>query len=358
VRVEIFHDDTLLPPGSVCKTDGSPYRVFTPFWKRARELIGFTDPSLLLQPAPQRKTNAIEADPACIARLGLLDHNGWHQKLHAYWQPGEQKAYHRLEEFLAGPIHEYDTQRDMPSIDGTSRLSAPLHFGEISVNRVYARCTETLRDPDFEARHRSSVQRYLTEIGWREFARHVLHANPDSPDTSLDERFESPVVWEKDDRALSDWQHGQTGVPLVDAGMRQLWETGWMHNRVRMVCASFLVKNLGIHWRNGAQWFWDTLVDADLANNTLGWQWVAGCGTDAAPYYRVFNPELQAQRYDNRRVYIDHWLDGRTVVRPIVDLKSSRQRALQRYSKLKATHHTGLPLPGHDKSQARKRESK
>jgi deoxyribodipyrimidine photo-lyase len=180
------------------------------------------------------------------------------------------------------------------------------------------------------AAERSSVECLLSELGWREFAYQVLWNYPQTSRESMNPRFHDDF-WKEDTEALHAWQHGSTGIDLVDAGMRELWETGWMHNRVRMVTASFLTKNLGLHWLHGALWFWDTLVDADLASNTLGWQWVAGCGVDAAPYYRIFNPLRQAKKFDSSGIYIDRWIAGRTCSPGLVDLEASRREALERY---------------------------
>jgi deoxyribodipyrimidine photo-lyase len=330
----VFPDDTLVSPSSITKDDGSYYRVFTPFWKRARELLLAGGPQGRLLEAPQPASDPVDYDTNAVTQLGLLDTIAWHEKLHDHWQPGELAASQRMEQFFATIVADYSSSRDIPGVDGTSQLSAALHFGEISAMRVFSRSQEELllqasRDTN------DSLLRFQAELGWREFSRYVLMANPTSTDRSLDERFESDAAWEKGTDYLERWQQAQTGVPLVDAGMRQLWETGWMHNRVRMICASFLTKNLGVHWLQGARWFWDTLVDADLASNTLGWQWVAGCGTDAAPYYRIFNPEVQQKKFDPDGEYVSHWLRDHDNALPIVDLKISRARALERYEAIR-----------------------
>ena len=240
----------------------------------------------------------------------------------------------------------------MPS---TSRLSPHLHFGELSPRQILATLHETAG---------GRAEAFVRELGWREFAHHLLYHFPHTTDEPLDERFRF-YPWQHATKDLHAWQRGRTGIPLVDAGMRELWHTGWMHNRVRMVVASFLTKNLRIAWQEGTRWFWDTLVDADLANNTLGWQWTAGCGADAAPYFRVFNPVLQAEKFDPQGAYVRHWVPelaqlpdqwlnepwhapaavldeagvelGRTYPRPIVDLKSSRENALDGYKSLQST---------------------
>ncbi len=331
----VFPDDCLIMPEQAYKKDGSAYRVFTPFWRSLQERLETQPLQARLSPLPSGSRQPIACSTADLDVLQLLPEHPWHLKLHAHWQPGEVSAQRLLETFLEIKCAQYETHRDYPAIDGTSRLSPALHFGEISVVRVYAACREAgMFEPDENTR--SGIRRFLSEIGWREFARHMLHAFPQTAENSLNARFDQDAAWEPDpgDRLLYAWQHGETGIALVDAGMRELWQTGWMHNRVRMIVASFLTKNLGIHWREGARWFRDTLVDADLASNTLGWQWVAGCGTDAAPYFRVFNPDTQARKFDPEGRYISRWLANRLQAPPIVDLKASRARALDRYQRV------------------------
>ena len=332
VSVEISPDDTLLLPQQALKSDGTPYKVFTPFWRNVQQKLQYVDFSSRLSAAPKTISKPVETNLHSIESLQLLDKHDWHSKLHQHWNPGEQNALKLFSVFIANGLSSYETARDIPAESGTSSISAALHFGEISVARIYDYCRSLLLH---ETNHETvqSIKRFMAEIGWREFSRHLLHAFPDSHSMSLNRRFEQPEAWElkQSDQILHRWQQGETGVPLVDAGMRQLWQTGWMHNRVRMVVASFLTKNLGIHWLNGARWFWDTLVDADLASNTMGWQWVAGCGADAAPYFRVFNPELQAKKFDPQGKYIQQWLGDEILTPTLVDLKISRERALERY---------------------------
>jgi len=333
LTVRTFEDDCLIMPEQLRKQEGNPYRVFTPFWRRARSLIDIeTLHQRRLGGSPAPIGRVVEADAETVDGLGLLQGHAWHGKLHRHWKPGEAMALENLRAFIESPITDYEIHRDRPDIAGTSRLSPALHFGEVSVARVFALCEQALVF-ERQERARAGIQCFLSEIGWREFARHVLHAFPQTVDHSLDERFERKGAWREDPagRLLHAWQRGETGIALVDAGMRQLWETGWMHNRVRMVAASFLTKNMGIHWREGARWFWDTLVDADLPSNTLGWQWVAGCGTDAAPYFRIFNPDTQASKFDPQQRYRWQWLGDEAPHSPIVDLKRSRAEALDRY---------------------------
>ncbi len=337
VDFQLFADDCLLPPESVHKQNGEPYRVFTPFWRRCVELLSANGVADRLSPSPEAHADRIAADDQEVARLELLDAHPWHEKLGRHWRPGETEASALLQTFLQSVVPDYDLGRDFPARPATSRLSAALHFGEISAARIYDECQLMLAH-ETDANAGKSIRRFLSELGWREFARHVLQVFPESVEKSLNPGFDLPQVWEPDadQTRLRAWQTGRTGIPLVDAGMRELWETGWMHNRVRMVVASFLTKNLGVHWREGANWFCDTLVDADLASNTLGWQWVAGCGVDAAPYYRIFNPELQAKKFDPEQKYIRRWSGDDYQVPPIVDLKQSRVRALERYKTISA----------------------
>jgi deoxyribodipyrimidine photo-lyase len=207
-----------------------------------------------------------------------------------------------------------------------------LHFGEITPQQLFISLQPLLHgdEPDI---NKSSIETFIKQLLWREFAHHVLWHFPHTHNQPMDSRYQNSF-WEKDEALLQQWQQGRTGIPIIDAGMRQLWQTGWMHNRVRMVCSSFLAKNLGLHWLEGARWFWDTLLDADLANNSMGWQWVAGCGVDAAPYYRIFNPLTQSKRFDPDNRYTQQWLDTDAYTAdatPLVDLSSSREAALQRF---------------------------
>jgi deoxyribodipyrimidine photo-lyase len=252
----------------------------------------------------------------------------WDRSFWTHWSPGEDGARAALQAFVA-KVSDYPDARDLPAIDGTSSLSPHLHFGEVSIQRVYATIAQC--DAPKEARIA-----YLRQLFWREFAHHLLHHFPRTTDHNLDPRFDDFDWAPIDATQLDAWKTGNTGIPIVDAGMRQLWQTGWMHNRVRMLVASLLTKHLRVHWIEGARWFWDTLVDADLANNTLGWQWVAGTGADAAPYFRIFNPVLQAKRFDPDGAYVRRWVpevDSKGYPLPIVDLAGAREKALVAYSR-------------------------
>jgi deoxyribodipyrimidine photo-lyase len=229
-------------------------------------------------------------------------------------------------------ITYYDTGRDIPSIEATSRLSPYLHFGEITPRQI-SRMIWPLLEGQRDSKTAQSAEVFLKQLVWREFAHNVLWHFPETATQPMDKRYKKSF-WRTSKADYVAWTRGETGVPIIDAGMKQLWETGWMHNRVRMIVSSFLTKNLGLNWLQGANWFWDTLVDADLANNSMGWQWVAGCGVDAAPYYRVFNPNTKTKRFDTRFKYINTWLPEHNELdypQPMIDLASSREQALDRY---------------------------
>ena len=297
------HNAALLrEPWDMLTSTGGPYKVFSAFWRRS--LPGLDDMKPLptperLRPLPETQ----ELHGLTVPDLGLLPRIPWDQGLYEHWQPGETAALSQAGRFITGALAVYAERRDLPGQTGTSGLSAHLHFGEIGPRRLLAMIAE--RNGSVTA---PAAAVFLSEIGWREFAHHLLYHFPHTTTEPLDPRFvRFPWRTEHTATLLTAWQQGQTGVPLVDAGMRELWHTGWMHNRVRMVVASYLTKNLRLPWQAGVAWFWDTLVDADLAANTLGWQWTAGCGADAAPYFRVFNPVRQGERFDPKGDYVRHW---------------------------------------------------
>ena len=307
---------------------GGPYRVFTPYWRACL-------PRLDEQPtpiaAPVRIAGIAGLASLPLAALALRPTIRWDSGLEAAWTPGEDGAQARLETFCKRGLGGYADGRDRPDLEGVSRLSPHLHFGEIGPRQCLAAVRAQVQQRGGDAR---GAESFLRELGWREFARHVLHHHPHTTTQPLDPRF-AGFEWNDDPGLLQAWQRGHTGYPLVDAGMRELWTTGFMHNRVRMVVASLLTKNLRQHWLHGARWFWDTLVDADLASNTLGWQWVAGCGADAAPYFRIFNPDLQAARHDPDGAYRRRWLSGPPPLATVVDFRESRAAALDAYARLK-----------------------
>lgn len=340
VAVRTFQAALLHDPPILGKS-GNPLQVFTPFWRTAQTL----GPPRAPLPAPKRidGVHGLPSDDLASWKLEP-EQPDWAAGMRESWTRGETGAQERLAEFLDKELAGYATQRDRPDLPGTSRLSPYLRFGEISPFQIWhaaqiaAGCGRGLRP------RAADLEKFLSEIGWREFAYHLLHQYPDLATRNIDRRFDR-FPWRTDNKALRAWQRGQTGYPMVDAGMRQLWQTGWMHNRVRMVVASFLVKHLMIDWRAGEQWFWNTLVDADAANNPAGWQWVAGCGADAAPYFRVFNPAIQAEKFDPKGAYVDTFVpeaaDGGTLFgtaypAPIVEHRAARERALKAFSGLKS----------------------
>ncbi|TKS54053.1 deoxyribodipyrimidine photo-lyase [Luteimonas yindakuii] len=308
LRAESFNGSLLFEPWEVETAQGDPYRVFTPFWKRARGQ--WRTPRLWQAPDHFEAPEDDDAVPHGVPLEGLhlAPRRGWDHGCWERFTPGEEGAEDALSRFLQASLADYPRARDLPAVEGTSRLSPHLHFGEISVVRV--------AQAVIDAGMGEAGDVCLAQLGWREFAHHLLHHYPHTVDADLDPRF-ADFPWARPQHGvLAAWQRGRTGVPIVDAGMRELWQTGWMHNRVRMLAASYLTKHLRVHWRHGARWFWDTLVDADLANNTMGWQWVAGTGADAAPYFRVFNPVLQARRFDPDAAYISRWIPELDVLPP------------------------------------------
>ncbi len=284
----------LTDAGDVQTKGGSAFRVFTPFFKAAEPT--WRPRSL---PAPDRVPAAPLPETMARYRARIdAPTPTWDAGFWEMWTPGEAGAHARLDAFIDHHLRDYARQRDLPAVDATSRLSPHLHFGEIAPAAILSRIAGDTSE---------GARKLVAELAWREFAYYVLQHWPQTVTSNFDARFDG-MRWRDDPAALAAWQRGMTGVPLVDAGMRQLWHTGWMHNRVRMVVASYLTKHLGIDWREGARWFRYTLVDADLASNTLGWQWVAGSGVDAAPYYRIFNPVLQSRKFDPAGDYLRQWL--------------------------------------------------
>jgi deoxyribodipyrimidine photo-lyase len=327
VEVRSFGANLLFEPWTVRTGAGGPYSVFTPFWNACLSL-----PS---PRAPLAEPRALDGAPLSGDALDDWDllptHPDWAAGLRDAWQPGEVAARRRLREFLTDDLGQYDRARDEPSAGVTSRLSPRLRWGELSPHTVWA---ETL-DAAGTGAHAASAHRFLSELGWREFAWHTLFHFPDLATRNWRAAFDAFPWPPLKPEHLEGWQHGETGVPLVDAGMRELWTTGYMHNRVRMVTASYLVKNLAIDWRLGEEWFWDTLVDADAANNAFNWQWVAGSGADAAPYFRIFNPERQAAKFDAQGLYVAQWAPDSAAREPIVDFATTRRAALDAYEHVK-----------------------
>lgn len=329
ITVTSFAASLLYEPWKITSGSGEPYRVFTPFW---RACLASGDPRPPL-PAPA-SLDGLTVDGDDLTDWALLPTRpDWAGGLREVWTPGSQGAHDRLEQFVEHALPIYH-RRDEPSIDATSRLSPHLRFGELSPHQIWARVHARVA-PE-AAKNRA---KFLSEIGWREFSYSILFNAPDLATVNVRRDFDAFPWGDPLTTELEAWQQGRTGIPLVDAGMRQLWATGWMHNRVRMVVASLLTKNMLIDWRLGEQWFWNTLVDADEANNAASWQWVAGSGADAAPYFRVFNPALQAERFDPDGAYVRRWvpeIDGPEYATPIVDLAASRREALEAYEAVKA----------------------
>ena len=357
VNVQEFGGDLLAAPQSVRTKENRGLRVFTPFWRRIQAMGAPSDPL----PAPRQLRTGPDLTSESVESLGLEPKRpDWAGGLRESWTPGESAAQKRLKHFLRAGLAGYTGARDRPDREGTSGLSPHLRFGEISPRQIW-------HAAHFAAAERPALagdaDKFLSELGWREFCRHLLFDVPDLDTRGLQPTFDA-FPWRHDAAALSAWQRGQTGYPIVDAGMRQLWHTGAMHNRVRMVVASFLVKHLLIDWREGEKWFWDTLVDADAGSNPANWQWVAGCGADAAPYFRVFNPVLQGEKFDPDGSYVKRWVPelaqlpkkfvhqpweatpielagagitlGTTYPHPIVEHRKGRERALKAYEKTRA----------------------
>lgn len=337
VAVHSSQSALLREPWELRTGSGGPYQVFTPYWRCFLRDLAVAAPqsSPATLPAPVQWPDALP-----LEALQLLPRLRWYDSLTAHWTPGEAAARERLLNFGRGGLADYAQARDLPGVDGTSRLSPHLHYGEVSPRQVWAAIGKASeRNGDSTWRE----GRYVAELVWREYAAHVLHHFPQLPERPKNVAFER-LAWRQDAQQLRAWQQGRTGIALVDAGMRELWQSGFMHNRVRMIAASLLVKNLLLPWQDGERWFWDTLVDADLASNALGWQWVAGTGPDAAPFFRIFNPDTQAQKFDPEGTYRRRWLPGAAVgsaMAPIVDLKQSRQRALDAHLALRQTPAAG-----------------
>lgn len=303
IQAESFNGSLLVEPWEVLTGQGRPYQVFTPFWKACAARLPPEPP----RPAPANlPAPPTQPDSLDVEEFGLEPTIDWAGGLRAAWTPGEEGARAALTAFLANGLAAYADSRNRPDLPSTSRLSPHLHFGEISIRSVW-HGVQGLAQARKGERHKENIRVFCSELGWREFGHHLLYHFPFTCDAPLREEFRQ-FSWRSDRERLRAWQRGRTGYPIVDAGMRELWQTGWMHNRVRMIAASFLVKHLLISWTEGARWFWDTLVDADLANNTLGWQWTAGCGADAAPYFRVFNPILQGKKFDPEGAYVRRWI--------------------------------------------------
>ena len=350
VEVKSFNGSLLWEPMQVLKNDGTPYRVFTPYYRKG--CLNADAPREPL-PVPQRLNLLQSESSETLESLGLLPKIRWDQKMESYWEISEAGGQQKMQEFFEHGLRDYKEGRNFPAKSCVSRLSPYLHQGQISPNQAWYGA---------QAKHSGkNLDHFLSELGWREFSYSLLYHFPDLPTRNLQGRFDA-FPWKEDSRLLERWKRGQTGYPIVDAGMRELWETGYVHNRVRMIVGSFLVKNLLLHWKHGERWFWDCLVDADMANNSASWQWVAGCGADAAPYFRIFNPVSQGQKFDPEGTYTKQFVPelkdlpakylfspweapdlvlknagvhlGENYPHPIVPLRESREKALEAFSML------------------------
>ncbi len=352
VQVTSFNGSLLNEPWEILSQSGHYFKVFTPYWRKCLQQTSIK-PLLSISNWPSQQAEHSDS----LADWNLLPkHPNWASEFSEHWQPGEAGAIKNLNVFISEHLHDYKESRNTPYKNGTSKLSPHLHFGEISPNQIWTSIQQAMQQPDCDL---PSAQTYLSELGWREFSYQLLYHYPQLMELNFNRKFDG-FSWEQDETALFCWQKGITGYPIVDAGMRELWHTGYMHNRVRMIVASFLTKHLLIDWRKGAAWFWDTLLDADLANNSASWQWVAGSGADAAPYFRIFNPVLQGEKFDPQGDYVKRWVPELTSVPkqwihkpweaaahvlsiklgvdyplPIVNHAMARQTALLHYQKLK-----------------------
>ncbi|WP_440616541.1 cryptochrome/photolyase family protein [Cysteiniphilum sp. 6C5] len=353
IDVHSFNSSLLWEPWEVLKNNGEPYKVFSAFKRQALQVMPPRAPLDNVKKI-QDYLAEVKVSNLQLSDLHLIPKHHWTNDVLAHWQISEQAAHHALECFIGNYLNDYQHNRNIPSLNATSKLAPFLHFGQISPHIIWDKVHQIACDND-------NKQCYLSEIIWREFNYALLYHYPQLSDQNWQQKFDH-YPWQDNKRLLTAWQQGQTGIPIVDAGMRELWQTGFMHNRVRMIVASFLTKNCHIHWRHGARWFWTCLFDADLANNSANWQWVAGSGADAAPFFRIFNPVTQAQKFDGEGEYIRRyvpelsklpnkylfspWLAPEDVLQsadialgkdypyPIVDLKLSREEALVNYKNL------------------------
>lgn len=349
ITVKTFNGSLLFEPHKILKNDGTPYKVFTAFYKNGC-LAKNLEPRLPNK-TPIKNLNFRKTNSLCINDLGLMPKITWYRQMEQEWTPGEEGAFQKLQDFIENGLSNYKEGRNYPALSNVSRLSPHIHFGEISLNTIW----HTVKAAMIEKGCEKDGEHFLSELGWREFSYNLLYYFPKMPDKNMNVKFDT-FPWHQNEYVLKCWQEGKTGYPIIDAGMRELWQTGYMHNRVRMIAGSFLVKNLLLHWKHGEKWFWDTLVDADLANNSASWQWIAGCGTDTVPYFRIFNPVTQGKKFDNNGTYIRQYIPeisklpdefihtpweapdyvlqsagielGTVYPWPIIDLKLSREKAL------------------------------
>lgn len=348
IEVESFNGSLFNEPWNIMNKQGDYFKVYTPYWKHCLK----TQPIRNILSTQKKLKCFSHSKSDDLKKWNLLPQNpNWTKDFNQYHQPGTAGAHKRLEHFLMEHISQYPNNRDFPHLDVTSHLSPHLHFGEISPTQIWhavqtAATEEKIND--------AAIERFYSQLGWREFSYYLLYHFPEFPSDNFRSQF-NKFKWNNNKNDLKKWQQGLTGFPIVDAGMRELWHSGIMHNRVRMIAASFLIKDLLIDWRKGEEWFWDTLVDADLANNSAGWQWVAGSGADAAPYFRIFNPITQGQKFDPQGLYIKKWIPELRDLpveyihepwlspqkinypAPMVNHKLAREEALKQYRSIKSS---------------------
>ena len=350
INFKIFKGNMLNEPHEIKKSDNTPFKVFTPFWKTAEKFYlekGFSNTQKVIT-----KEKRITFLNQSISLESMLPKNKWYLNFEKFWKPSEESALESTKNFIKNNLSSYGENRDIPGIQGTSKISPYLAFGQVHVETVWEECQKTKVKKE-------GYRKYVNELGWREFSHSLINYFPEMLKGNLRKDFDN-FPWQENKKHLDAWKKGMTGYPIVDAGMRELYKTGWMHNRVRMVTASFLVKHLRIHWQEGEKYFRDCLLDFNKANNVAGWQWVAGCGADAAPYFRIFNPILQGERFDPQGSYVKKWIPelsivpkkfihkpwelsekikdfelGKTYPEPIVVHEEARNAALEAFKKIK-----------------------
>ena len=356
IEVNTFNGSLLWEPFNILKTDGTPYRVFSPYYRKG--CLNAAPPRIPLESPEISSLFKDEYNELTIEDLSLIPKVHWFDEMEKLWKPGEVGAQEKLYDFLDDGLFGYKEGRNFPSQKNVSQLSPHIHLGEISPNQVWYAAKQKEDETGIE----KDLAHFLSELGWREFSYNLLYHFPTLPRENLQKKFDN-FPWQENIDFSDKWKKGLTGYPIVDAGMRELWQTGYMHNRVRMIVGSFLVKNLLLHWHEGEKWFWDCLIDADLASNSASWQWVAGSGADAAPYFRIFNPISQGIKFDPEGEYTKKFLPelsdlpikylyspweapadvleqaniklGGNYPKPIVDLKESREKALDAFDKIR-----------------------
>ena len=350
IDFKIFKGNLLNESHEIKKGDNTPYKVFTPFWRTAEKF--YLDKGFSKEQKVKSKDKKINFLDQLINVESILKKKNWHLNFEKVWNPSEEKALENTKYFIKNGLSNYGKDRDIPSIEGTSRISPYLTFGQIHVETIWEECQKIEKKGE-------GYRKYINELGWREFSHSLINYFPEMLKGNLRKDFDH-FPWQENKKHLAAWKKGMTGYPIVDAGMRELYETGWMHNRVRMVTASFLVKHLRIHWQEGEKYFRDCLLDFNEASNIAGWQWVAGCGADAAPYFRIFNPILQGERFDPLGEYVKKWIPeisnipkkfihrpweldekikdfelGKTYPKPIVIHEEARNAALEAFKSIK-----------------------